>query len=56
MSTLTLKSHRERERCEIFRKEELIDGFSSQKKFWFDVTSNLDVRILILSNEIEYHF
>ena len=41
---------------EIFRKQYVVEEFSSQKFFWLDMTDSIQVRILILSREVVYLF
>ena len=42
------------ERYEIFCNEYVLWEFSLQEKFWFDMTSSFQVRILIFSSEVRY--
>ena len=37
-----------------FRKEYVVEEFSSQEEIWLDITNNIQVRILILSREVGY--
>ena len=39
---------------QIFREELVLEVLNLQEKFWIDMTSSLQLRILILSRKIEY--
>ena len=40
----------------MFREEGILEKLSSQEKIWSDMTSSLQVRILILWKELGYLF
>ena len=41
---------------EVFRKELVVEEFTSQSSVWFDMTSILQVEILVLWSEVGYIF